>query len=237
MPEEAIAMRAVEFGFTAGRPVLSIPQFDVMRGERVFLRGPSGSGKTTLLGLIGGVLEPQAGTIRVLGQDLGSLGRSGRDRFRADYVGYIFQMFNLIPYLSVLDNVVLPARFSRRRLEQAGGRNALAAQAHRLLAALGLDTQEIPVRSVVALSHGQQQRVAAARALFGGPGLVIADEPTSALDADLRLSFIDLLMHECASTGATLLFVSHDTSLAARFDRTVEIDDLNRVARSEVAAA
>ena len=194
------------------------------RGERLFVRGPSGSGKSTLLSLLGGMVLPQTGTVRVLGQDLAELGGAGRDRFRADHVGFIFQMFNLIPYLSVVENVVLPCGFSARRSEQAakaGG--SVQAEALRLLEHLDMADPDILGRRVTDLSVGQQQRVAAARALIGAPELIIADEPTSALDADRRLAFIELLFEECAREKSTLVFVSHDAELAAKFDRSVEL--------------
>ena len=225
---DAIVVRELRFGWRTGSAILDVLHFHVARGERVFLSGASGSGKSTLLGLIGGVLEPAAGHISVLGQDLAALGRAGRDRFRADHIGYIFQMFNLIPYLSVLDNVLLPARFSPIRAARVGASHALEAEGRRLLTALGLEVPELVSRQIHALSHGQQQRVAAARALLGRPAIVIADEPTSALDADLRQSFLSLLIQECRASDAALLFVSHDTSLASHFDRSVRMSELNR---------
>lgn len=224
----AIELRDIEFAWPGGPPVLAIHNFDVAPAERVLIRGPSGSGKSTLLGLIGGVLQPAAGSVRVLGQELGALRGWQRDAFRAAHVGFIFQMFNLIPYLSVIDNVLLSTRFSSARRAQAGD-DAAHAEARRLLGALGLASSDIVQRSVTQLSIGQQQRVAAARALIGRPDLIVADEPTSALDLDARAAFLELLMRECAAAGATLLFVSHDATLAPRFDRTVMLDDINGV--------
>ncbi|MDX1609278.1 MAG: ABC transporter ATP-binding protein [Halofilum sp. (in: g-proteobacteria)] len=210
----------------AGAEVLDIPSFRVVAGERVFLCGPSGSGKSTLLGLIGGVLEPAAGELQVLDTDIPALSPAARDRFRADHIGFIFQQFNLLPYLGVVDNVLLGTRFSPRRSERLG-RNAVA-EARRCLAALGLADESQLTSPVTSLSVGQQQRVAAARALLGRPELVIADEPTSSLDADVRAAFLQLLFDECAEAGATLLFVSHDPSLQAGFDRVVELPNINR---------
>jgi putative ABC transport system ATP-binding protein len=198
----------------------------------VFLRGPSGSGKSTLLGLVGGVLVPRRGTVRLLGTDLTQLSAGARDRFRGEHLGFVFQMFNLIPYLSVLENVVLPSRFSPERARRIPGGDTQA-EATRLLAALGLAEPGLLARDVTELSIGQQQRVAAARALLGRPAIIVADEPTSALDHDSRESFLQLLMDECRDQGATLLFVSHDTSLGALFDRVVSLQDINRaVARA-----
>ena len=224
----SIELDDVEYAWVRGRPVLDVPRFAVARGERVFLKGPSGSGKSTLLGLVGGVLLPDRGRVRVLGQDLAALRGSARDRFRAAHVGFVFQMFNLVPYLSVLENVLLPVRFSAERRARAGD---LAGEAHRLLTALGLGAAELEKRGVTQLSIGQQQRVAAARALLGRPEVVIADEPTSALDWDARESFLRLLMQECAAAGTTLLFVSHDVTLGRLFDRTVSLGEINRAAQ------
>jgi putative ABC transport system ATP-binding protein len=233
-----IHLTDIEFGWRPDATLLAIPQFSVVRGERVFLRGPSGSGKSTLLGLIGGVLEARRGRLQINGVELTGRGRAWRDRFRADHIGYIFQMFNLVPYLSVLDNVLLPAGFSNLRAQRAGnGPDAHRAEALRLLAALDLHESVQHAPTVLELSHGQQQRVAAARALFGRPELIIADEPTSSLDADTRERFLDLLMTECRQAGTTLLFVSHDVALSSLFDRTVELSDISPTARIAWSAA
>jgi putative ABC transport system ATP-binding protein len=207
-------------------PCLDIARFEVARGERVFLHGPSGSGKSTLLGLLGGVAVPQAGRVELLGQDLAQLGSHARDRFRADHTGFLFQQFNLLPWLSALDNVLLPCTFSARRKLRAEPDSRAAATT--LLAQLDLDPA-LWNKSAAELSVGQQQRVAAARALIGRPEILIADEPTSALDAERQQIFIDLLLRETASVDATLIFVSHDRRLAAHFDRTVALDEINRV--------
>jgi putative ABC transport system ATP-binding protein len=225
--QTVVEVSGIRFSWAnAAPPVVDIETLRIARGERVFLRGPSGSGKSTLLSLLAGVVTPQAGTVRVLGRDLGALGGAERDRFRADHIGFIFQMFNLIPYLSVVENVSLPCGFSRRRRERAGGN--VEAEAMRLLEHLDMGGADVVGRAVTELSVGQQQRVAAARALIGAPELVIADEPTSSLDADRRAAFIDLLFRECARGEAALIFVSHDASLAPAFDRSIEFTELNR---------
>lgn len=231
-----VELRDVSFGWRTGQPLLQIPAFDVAAGERVFISGPSGSGKSTLLGLIGGVLTPTSGTVRVLGESLGALSAARRDALRVDRIGFIFQMFNLLPYLSVRDNVALPCRFSPRRRERAtAGGLELRLEAERLLGRLGLADAGLLDRRVTELSIGQQQRVAAARALIGKPELLIADEPTSALDADARASFLELLMTECRTAGSAIVFVSHDRSLAARFDRQVDLLALNQLAGQRAA--
>jgi putative ABC transport system ATP-binding protein len=215
-----------------GETVLSLETLRVDPGEHLFIEGPSGSGKSTLLSLLAGVTTARAGTVRVLDRPLERLGSVTRDHFRADHVGYIFQMFNLIPYLSVVDNVMLPCRFSARRRDKALARgNGLEAESRRLLGHLDMDHPELLGRAVTTLSVGQQQRVAAARALMGSPELLIADEPTSSLDADRRESFIRLLFDECRQAGATLVFVSHDAALERLFDRTVDLARINRAGR------
>ena len=224
----AIALEEVQYAWPGQPPVLSIPQLQVASGERVFLRGPSGSGKSTLLGLVGGVLLPATGSVQLFGERIDAMSASARDHFRADDLGFIFQWFNLVPYLSVLDNVLLPTLFSALRKQRAGANPAN--EAKRLLGALGLGDEKILQRPVTALSIGQQQRVAAARALLGRPRLIIADEPTSALDHDARSAFLELLLHEASAAEATLLFVSHDTALAPLFSRTLALSDLNRAA-------
>lgn len=228
MSAAAIQLTDVQFRWHPQGPlVLDIPQLTVARGERLFLRGPSGSGKSTLLGLLGGVSVPQRGRVEVLGQPLHAAKGAARDRFRADHLGYIFQMFNLIPYLSVLDNVLLPCRFSRTRAQRVTAQGGPRAEARRLLEQLGLG-DDLMQRAATELSVGQQQRVAAARALLGAPELIIADEPTSALDADLRAAFVELLLGECAALGSTLVFVSHDRALEPLFHRALCLSEINR---------
>jgi putative ABC transport system ATP-binding protein len=135
-------------------------------------------------------------------------------------------MFNLVPYLSVVENITLPCRFSARRRRHAEARGGAEREARRLLEHLDLAAEAYASRAVARLSVGEQQRVAAARALIGRPEIVLADEPTSALDADRRQAFLRLLFRECEAEGATLLFVSHDRSLEDLFDRTLALDDI-----------
>lgn len=226
MTEPVISISNLRFSWPGGPDVLDIDSFQLQAGERLFLRGPSGSGKSTLLGIIAGVLEAREGRVRVLGQEMTELSAARRDRLRADHLGVIFQMFNLVPYLSVIGNVTLPLRFSPSR--RAAIKGDAGREARRLLARLGLTDEALLERRVSDLSVGQQQRVAAARALIGGPEIVIADEPTSALDADTRDRFISLLSEEAARTGAALLFVSHDGGLARLFDRAVDLAGINK---------
>jgi len=208
----------------SAEPVIALRSFSIAAGEKVFLHGPSGSGKSTLLALIGGLVRPDQGRIMFNGQDLTRLSGPRRDRVRADHLGVIFQQFNLLPWLNVEANVALPCRFSRLRARRAG-RVDQAARA--LLEAMDLD-RALWSRRADQLSVGQQQRVAAARALIGRPELILADEPTSALDVDRRTRFIDLLFEQVAAANSALLFVSHDLELAARFDRQLSLGELNQ---------
>jgi putative ABC transport system ATP-binding protein len=212
-----------------------IPDFALAAGERVLLAGPSGSGKSTFLSLLAGIITAQAGRIEILGTDLARLSSSARDAFRAEHFGIIFQQFNLLPYGSVVDNVVLPLAFAPQRRIRAsvGGKPELAAQ--ELLDRLGLEIN-LANRRASSLSVGQQQRVAAARALIGSPELIVADEPTSALDADSQDAFLDLLFEQVGAVGATLIMVSHDPRLAPRFDRVLRLDQIAHKSPQRVLA-
>jgi putative ABC transport system ATP-binding protein len=201
----------------------------------VLLVGPSGSGKSTFLSLLCGIVAPQAGRLEVLGTDTAQLSAAARDRFRAEHFGIIFQMFNLLPYASILDNVLLPLSFAAKRRERAMHGGSSETEALRLLASLGLDTAELDGLSAASLSVGQQQRVAAARALIGRPELIVADEPTSALDRDRQQAFLDLLFAEIAAAGASLIMVSHEPELGARFDRVLRLDEIAVAERSAAA--
>lgn len=220
-----IALNNVRFSWDKHSVVLDIDELTVYPGEKVFIRGPSGSGKTTLLGLLGGVLEPEQGSVNVLGTDLAGLRPAHRDHFRANHIGFIFQMFNLIPYLSLIENITLPLSFADKRQSRV---TYPEKEAIRLLSHLELIDSEQLKRQVTELSIGQQQRVAAARALIGRPELIIADEPTSALDTDTREAFIKLLFAEVEAAKSTLVFVSHDRSLETLFDRTIVLPEINR---------
>lgn len=210
---------------------MDVAAFEMERGTSVFLYGPSGSGKSTLLSLICGIVAPDTGRVILNGQDVTGLAPSARDRVRAETIGVIFQMFNLLPYLSCRDNILLPLRFAPRRRAACTDPRA---EATRLARALGLPDRVLSAPAA-ALSVGQQQRVAVARAMIGQPPLIIADEPTSALDTAAQDGFMDLLFEQVNEAGATLLMVSHDDRLATRFDRQVALGDIATV-RHEVAA-
>lgn len=216
----AIALKQLEFRWAGqAEPLLTIERLEIARGERVFLYGPSGSGKTSLLNLLAGVHLPSSGSVELLGQNLGALSARQRDKFRARHIGVVFQQFNLIPYLSLLDNVLLAAHFAGLDRTEAELR------ARQLLTALGLE-RELIERPARQLSVGQQQRVAVARALIAKPEILLADEPSSALDSDSRDAFIELLLDNARLTGCTVIFVSHDRSLQPHFSRSLDIREL-----------
>lgn len=220
----AVELSQVRFAYRAGHNVLAIDQLTIGRGETVFLHGPSGSGKTTLLGLLAGVLQATSGHVNILGANFSTLSSGARDAFRARHLGYVFQMFNLIPYLSVQENILLPVRLDAARRARLGATGLPRAAAD---IAGELDIAALLHKPIGELSVGQQQRVAAARALIGAPELIIADEPTSALDTDRREQFLHLLFSSCARASATLVFVSHDHTLMPLFSRTVSLAEIN----------
>ena len=235
---DAIHLRDVTFAYPKGPRILEIPELRVGQGESVFLHGPSGSGKTTLLSLLSGVLQPSTGIVQVLGMDLAAMSASARDTLRGSQMGYIFQGFNLIPYLSVAQNIALPCQLHPQRRAKIMA-SSLMEEVARL--ALRLDIHAHLDAPVTRLSVGQQQRVAIARAVIGSPALLIADEPTSSLDTDRRDAFLDLLTEvtgEARQRGAhtTLLFVSHDRSLASHFDRAISLTTVNRQSQPQGAA-
>ena len=207
---------------------LSVADFAVGSGETVMLLGESGSGKSTLLSLICGTILPDRGSIEIAGIDITRLSGSGRDRFRAEQIGVIFQQFNLLPFGTVMDNILLPLRFAPERRKRAGEAKDAA---QTLCTALGLPEAVLGAKAN-ALSVGQQQRDAVARALIGQPPLIIADEPTSALDADSQAAFLELLFQQTSAHGASLLMVSHDARLGDRFDRVVRMEEIAAIERA-----
>lgn len=230
---DAVSLRGVEYKWN-GRDAfaLSVGALQIPRGERLLLLGPSGSGKSTLLSLLTGIVVAQAGSVAILGQRLDALGSSGRDRFRAEHFGIIFQMFNLLPYGAVIDNVLLPLSFAPERRARATAAGGTESEARRLLSALGLPA-DVGQQTAATLSVGQQQRVATARALIGSPEIIVADEPTSALDDDRQQDFLDLLFGQIDATKATLIMVSHDRRLARHFNRVVQLSDVLATSKRE----
>jgi len=184
-------------------------------GEFTAIMGPSGSGKSTLLNLIAGLDRPTGGSVTVAGTDLGRLGESGLARFRRDHIGFVFQFFHLLPNLTALENVLIPAQLKSTTSAEAAGR--------KLLEQLGI--KEMADRYPAKLSGGQQQRVAIARALINNPALLLADEPTGALDTASGEQVMSLLA-ELHRQGQTIVLVTHDAKLATRHAaRVVSIVD------------
>lgn len=212
---------------------LDVSGFDLRAGERLFLFGESGSGKSTLLNLICGLMDADSGSVEVLDEDLWSLSGTARDHFRAEHIGVVFQMFNLVPYASPLDNILLPLSFAPERRQRAGPDPVR--EAERLAERMGLSSDLMTRRSSADLSVGQQQRVAVARALIGSPPLIIADEPTSALDTQAQQDFVDLMFSQLDQTRSSLIMVSHDLSLSEKFDRTVHLADIAETRRGTVS--
>lgn len=206
---------------------LHVPALSLAPAETVLLLGESGSGKSTLLSLICGTILAQSGRVSVAGTDIAALSSGKRDKFRAEQIGLIFQQFNLLPYASVHDNILLPLQFAPKRRGRVA---SLQEDANRLCRDLGLPADVMTTRAG-ALSVGQQQRVAAARALIGTPPLIIADEPTSSLDAATQATFLKLLFAQSRVHGTALLMVSHDARLSSQFDRVVEMSEIAQATR------
>ncbi len=229
MPLDAVYIKNLCFAWPRSAPILSIPLLRIKQGQHVYLKGVSGSGKSTLLGLLSGIQTDYQGYLAVLGQDLSCLNSLQRDRFRADHLGYIFQQFNLVPYLSVLENVLLGIQFSKRKRKKLKDIKQAKRAGQQILSDLQLSPSCIHA-PVYTLSIGQQQRVAAARALLGAPEIILADEPTSALDIDAQLAFMELLFQECDRQNSTLIFVSHDQRLESQFHEVMDLNQFNKAA-------
>ncbi|MFK5893398.1 MAG: ABC transporter ATP-binding protein [Pseudomonadota bacterium] len=227
MNKPVIYLRDIRFRYSKkDKDILNIAELQVHKGEHLFIQGSSGSGKTTLLNIITGITQAYTGDVHILDKTLQNMSVIQRDQFRVDDLGVIFQQFNLLPYLSLLENVQLPCWFSKQRSRLAGNTKQTAM---RLLKELDIPEQLFN-KSVNALSVGQQQRVAMARALIGQPKLIIADEPTSALDTNNRKRFLDLLFLEADKQGSTVVFVSHDSYMAKYFPQKIELSEINHIA-------
>lgn len=213
----------LSFSYLPGKEILKIKELSISKGERVFIHGPSGSGKSTLLNLLAGVLSPSEGTLKVLGEDFGTKSIGEKDRFRGDHIGFVFQSFNLIPYLSIRENISLPTLASKERKSRI--KSSINEEIKAITDHLGLSS--FLDKQVSQLSIGQQQRVGVARALIGSPEIVIADEPTSSLDDDVTDSFMKLLIEEQEKKNFTLVFVSHDRRLEKHFNKTLSLKDIN----------
>lgn len=199
-------------------PILDIPQFALQSGEQVALLGPSGGGKTTLLNVISGITVPDAGTVTIDGVEITRLHEVGRDRFRAQKVGFVFQTFNLLPAFTALENVLLGMSFSGKKVDRR--------RAIELLEKVGLSHRldHRPAR----MSVGEQQRVAVARSLANRPSLLLADEPTANVDVKNQTTILDLICTACRDNNVSLLMVTHSLEVAGRFSRVEKLGDFNR---------
>lgn len=213
-----IEIQNLVFAYPQQPPTIKISHFSLKPGEKVFLAGPSGSGKTTFLELVAGLLHPTSGSLQVLGEDFSSETANEKDLVRKNLMSFIFQSFNLVPYLSVEENIRLPfwLGYKDNRDERQ-----ITEDLKKLLRGLGIEA--LQDKKVTALSFGQSQRVAAARAFLKRPKLLLADEPTSALDSDHRNSFLSVLFGLAKDFETSMIFVSHDRSLQIQFDKVIEI--------------
>ena len=207
-------------------PILDVPKFEVDLGEQVVMIGPSGCGKSTLLHIIAGITAPDEGKVILDGVELSRFSEAGRDRIRADKLGYVFQTFNLLPGFSALENVILGMTFASKKVSSERARSLLdrVGLSHRLGNKPG------------ALSVGEQQRVAVARALANQPKLLLADEPTANVDPQNQDQIVDLIQTTCREEKIALLMVTHSMVVANRFDRVDKLTDINRVV-SELGAS
>ena len=209
----------LKFSYGLGNFRLSIPRFTVTRTEKVAVIGPSGSGKTTLLNLLSGIILPTQGNIRVDDVAVNELNDAGRRDFRITRVGFVFQDFELLDYLSVLDNILHPYRISKALILD----ESIKSRANHLSEKMGLGDKL--KRRVLHLSQGEKQRAAICRALLPNPKLILADEATGNLDPENKTRILDLLFKAVEEHGTTLLAVTHDHELLKKFDRVVDFKD------------
>ena len=214
-----ITIRYLEFGYRTGEFRLNVPEFGVARSEKVAVIGPSGSGKTTLLNLIAGILTPITGTINVGDVPVNQLSDAERRDFRITNVGFVFQDFELLDYLNVLDNILHPYRITRALMLNKDVR----ARALMLTEAMGIGDKL--KRFANDLSQGERQRAAICRALLPHPKVILADEATGNLDPSNKTRILDLLFQSVEEHDTTLLAVTHDHELLKRFDRVVDFQD------------
>ena len=224
MTMNALELRQIEFAWpNQTKPLFVIPELSLQQGQTLFIGGPSGSGKSSLLSLIAGIQLPRQGSCQVLGTSLKQLSASERDRFRGEHLGLIFQQFNLLPFLTVEENIELPSKLFASRLQKSTQLfGSVKRHIDTLCNALHLQPS-LRRRQARLLSVGEQQRVAAARALLGCPALIVADEPTSALDEDNKLDFLNLLLSTASAQNTSVVTVSHDMRIASNFDHVFQM--------------
>lgn len=212
-----IRIRDLDFAYSQGGFRLRVPQLDLPPGAQAAIIGPSGSGKTTLLYLISGVLAPRSGRLWAGELEMTAAEEASRRDFRLRRIGMVFQEFELLEYLTVLDNILLPYRLSRRLLLDGAARRRAELLAEKVAIGDKLD------RYVDCLSFGERQRVGVCRALVTEPGLVLADEPTAGLDPASKALVVETLLGYARSSGATLVTVTHEADLLSRFDAVVDL--------------
>jgi putative ABC transport system ATP-binding protein len=224
-----IELERVHFRYPTGSFALHVEELRVAAGERLALIGPSGSGKTTLLHLVAGIQRAQEGTVTTRGVEVAELAEDARRSFRASSIGLVFQEFELLEYLSVLDNVLLPYYVSGGLHLDAEVRERAADLAREV--GLGDKLGRLPAR----LSQGERQRVAVCRALVTGPPLLLADEPTGNLDPLNKGKVLDILLEQAERSGATVVTVTHDHDLLPRFERVLDVKDFYDSTAEDVA--
>ena len=229
-----ISIRKLHFSWSnTTRPIINIDKLEIKKGDTFFIQGPSGSGKSTFLNILSGVIFDKKSEVDILNTNMAGLSNKQRDQFRANHIGYIFQQFNLINYLSVLENVMLACQASKLRSARAiKEHGSIKVAATYYLSQLNIDSSLMQKKAML-LSVGQQQRVAAARALIGQPEIIIADEPTSSLDQQNVQNFIEVLIRQCKNIQATLIFVSHDLTLKPHFNSHYTLNADNIQERSD----
>jgi putative ABC transport system ATP-binding protein len=225
----AIELKNITFSYEKNNPILNIPSLNIKYGEKIFIYGPSGSGKSTLLNLLAGITRATSGSIEILSKNFDTLSIGAKDRFRGDHIGFIFQSFNLISYLTIYENILLPLKASPKKNSRI--QTNIYSEIERISSRL--DIKHLLNKRVTELSVGQQQRVAVARALIGDSELIIADEPTSSLDEDVTNNFMKLLIEEQKKRNFTLIFVSHDRRLSTFFDKEISLSELNRGTKND----
>ena len=228
--QSTTAIRAVDLSFAwpKQKPLYTDVSFELYPGQKLLITGPSGCGKSTLLNLLAGVVEPSSGSIWIHQENIHGLSASAKDQLRGEQMGFIFQQFNLLPYLSVRDNILLPAHlFAKRKAAALTQYGSLDHALRYYMNHLGLSA-DLENQAAHRLSIGQQQRVAAARAFMGKPSIVIADEPTSALDEANQTQLLKLFFALANEQQTALLMVSHDPRLSPYFDRQLQLAEMGQ---------